>query len=801
MDTFWQDLRYGSRVLLKNPGFTAVAILALALGIGANSAIFSVVNAVLLRPLPYHDPDRIMTALHSGWFPVAPANFLDWRAQNHVFERIAAAQAWGASLTGRDKPEQLKALQVTPDLFPVLGVDPVLGRTFLPEEDRPGAGRVVVLSHQLWQRRFGGDPKIVGQTLVLNGVGHTVVGVMPPGFQFAPFWVTNAELWVPLDLTLRVNDRAGRSLRVFARLKPGVTREQAQAEMDTISRRLEQQYPGTNKSLDVTVDPLHEKVVGKVRQALLVLLGAVSFVLLIACANVANLLLARSAARQKEIAIRTALGAGRLRLVRQLLTESMLLASLGGALGLLLARWGVKFLVALSPANLPRVETINLDSRVFGFTLAISLLTGLVFGLAPALQASKLDLNESLKEGGRSATEGIRRNRVRSLLMISEVALALVLLIGAGLMIRSFRRLQAVEAGFDPRRVLTLVVPLRSSQYSTGPQRSAFFQRLIERVGALPGVESASAINHLPLAGDIWTLGFTVEGRPAPPPGEGPSAAYRIIRPNYFHTMGISLLKGRDFTEHDAAGTPGVAIINEAFARNIWPHEDPIGKRIRVNDDGPDPREIVGIVKDVKQREWTAEPMREMYLPYLQNPAPSYLTLVARTTADPLSLAAAVRNEVWTIDKDVPVSQVASMEQVIAGATGGPRFNLLLLNLFASVALILAAVGIYGVMAYSVSQRTHEIGIRLALGAQTTDVIKLVVGQGMALTLIGVAIGLAAAFAVTRLMSSLLFGVSATDPLTFAVIALLLLLVALVACYLPARRATKVDPMVALRYE
>ena len=799
MESLCQDLRYGLRGLAKNPGFTLVAVLTLALGIGANSAIFSVVNAVLLRPLPYREPERIVTALRGGWFPIAPANFLDWRAQQSAFEQIGAAQAWGPTLTGRERPEQVGALQVTSDLFSVLGVSPALGRTFLPGEDQPGAGKVVVLSHHLWQRRFGGDPALVGQTITLNGDGYTVVGVMPAGFQFAPFWVTNAELFAPLNLGPRAGDRAGQSLRVFARLKEGVTREQAQAEMNAISRRLEQQYPETNKNSDIRIDPLHEKVAGKVRPALLVLLGAVSFVLLIACANVANLLLARSAARRKEIAVRAALGAGRVRLIRQLLTESMLLGLAGGGLGLLLAGWGINLLVALSPANLPRVETISLDLRVAGFTLAVALATGLIFGLAPALQASKLDLNEALKEGGRGSTEGLRRNRVRGALVVAEVALALVLLIGAGLMIRSFRRLQAVDAGFDPRRVLTLTVQTSGPKYATGAQRAAFFDQLLPRLAALPGVASASAINHLPLAGDTWTLGFAVEGRPAPAPGERQGAVYRIVRPGYFRTMGMTVLNGRDFTDQDRAGAPGVAMINETFARSVWPNEDPIGKRIRVNDDGPNPREVIGVVKDAKQSEWTADARREVYLSHLQTPTPSYLTLVLRAAGEPLGLAAAVQREVWSIDQDLPVAKVASLEQVVADAVGQPRFNLLLLNLFAAVALALAAVGIYGVMAYSVAQRTHEIGIRLALGARAGDVLKLVVGQGLILTLIGLAIGLGAAFGLTRLMESLLYGVSATDPATFIAIPLLLAGVALFASYLPARRAMKVDPMTALR--
>src|ERR1044072_8217212 len=506
---------------------------------------------------------------------------------------MAAAQYWTPNLTGRDRPEHLDALQLTADMFHLLGVNPLLGRTFLAGEDQPGNQHIVVLSYRLWQRRFGGDQSVIGQQVTLDGEGYTVIGVMPPDFQFAPFWATRAEIWSPLNLAPRINDRNGQSLRVFARLKQGVTREQAQAEMDTISARLEQQYPDSNKGLSVSVDPLHEKVVGKTRPALLILLGAVCFVLLIACANVANLMMARATARQKEIAVKTALGASRGRIVRQLLTESVLLALAGGLAGLLLAWWGISGLLALSPANLPRAQTISLDGYVLGFTLAISILTGLVFGLVPALQASKLNLNESLKEGGRSSTAGRRPNRVRRLLVVSEIALALVLLVGGGLMIRSFLRLQSVDSGFNPRNVLTMIVSLAGSEHSTGPKRAAFFNQLLERVESLTGVESASAINHLPLAGDIWGRGFTIEGRPAPRPGEGLCPVNRIVRPNYFSTMGATLVEGRDFTERDNETAPGAVIINEAMARRYWPGEDPLGKGIEVSEANARPREII----------------------------------------------------------------------------------------------------------------------------------------------------------------------------------------------------------------
>jgi predicted permease len=801
MDRLIQDLRFGIRTLVKNPGFTAVAVIALALGIGANTAIFSVVNAVLLRPLPYNDADRIMAVLYEGRIPVAPAEFLDWKEQNQVFEHVAAAQYWQPSIAGEDRPEQLWALNLTADMFNLLGVKPALGRTFSSDEDQPGKEHVVVLGHRLWQRRFGGDPGILGRTITLDGSAYEVIGVMPPDFKFAPFWATRAELWVPLNLAPRMNDRRGASLRVFARLKPGVTREQAQAEMTAINQRLEQQYPDSKKSFRLSVDPLHELVVGNIRPALLVLLGAVSFVLLIACANVANLLMARATARQKEIAIRTALGAGRLRLVRQLLTESVLLSLTGGVLGLLLAAWGVKALVALSPGKLPRVESIGLDGSVLYFTLAISILTGLIFGLAPALQSSRLDLNESLKEGGRSSTEGVRRNRVRRLLVVSEMALALVLLIGGGLMIRSFLQIQAIDPGFNPRNVLTFVVPLAGSGHATPEQRLAFFDQLLSRVETLPSVQSASAINHLPLAGDSWRLGFTIEGMPDPPPEKRQAAVYRIVRPKYFQVMGASFVKGRDFTEHDTKESPGVAIINESFARRHWPDQEALGKRIIVTDGNSAPREIVGIVRDLKQSDWTAAPIQEMYLPHYQSAEPSYMTLVVKSAFEPGGLVAAVQSEVWAIDKSLPVSQVMSMEQAISDSVGQQRFNMLLLGIFAGLALILAAIGIYGVMSYSVSQRTHEIGIRMALGARRGDVLWMIVKQGITLTATGAAVGVVGAFLLSRLMSSLLFGVSAHDPLTFIVVPLILTGVALGASFMPALKATKVDPMVALRHE
>ncbi len=794
------DLRYALRMMSKHRLFTCVALLALGLGIGANTAIFSVINAVVLRPLPYHDPEQLVTILHDGAKPVAPANYFDLAQQSQSFASMAAAQWWEPNLTGRDAPEHLRGLQLTARMFQVLGVNPVLGRTFNPDEDQPGREHVVVLSHRLWQRRFGGDPRIVGQPVTLNGEGYTVIGVMPAEFQFAPFWATNAELWSPLNLAPRANNRGGQSLRVFARLKPGVMRSMAQAEVATIFRRLEQEHPQENKGLALAVEPLHEQVVGKTRPALVILFGAVSFVLLIACANVANLMMARATSRQKEIALRTALGASSKRIARQLLTESVLLALGGGVFGLVLSTVGIKVLLALGPNSLPRLETIGVDLATLAFTVGVSVLTGLLFGLAPVLQTRKLNWHHALKESTRGSSAGRGRVNARRLLVISEVALALMLLVGGGLMVRSFARLRAVDAGFDPHNLLTMTISLAGSVQSTAPQRVTFFNELLQRVESLPGVQSASAINHLPLAGDVWTVPFLIDGRPAPAAGEKQGAVYRIIRPDYFRTMGATLLQGRDFTTHDNDTTPPVVIINEPFAKRHWPNEDPLGKRIRVSDDDA-LREIVGVVKALKQDQWTAAPNLEMYLPHLQSPAPRALTLVVRSSGDPLALVGAVENQVGSIDKNLPVAEIRTMQEVIAGAIEQHRFNLFLLGLFALVALLLAVVGIYGVMSESVSSRTHEIGIRMALGAQPADVLRMVVRQGMALAAIGIGVGIVGALWLTQFMSQLLYEVSPTDSATFLLIPVVLAVVVLCACLIPARRATKVDPLVALRYE
>jgi putative ABC transport system permease protein len=811
LESVQQDIRYGLRALLKSPGFTLVGILVLALGIGANTAIFSVVNAVLLRPLPYKHADQLVVILHHGDDPVAAANYIDWRDQSHSFQTMGAADYWTPNLTGLDPPEHLWALRVTHSLLPALGVEPLRGRLFLPEEEQPGHEHVVILSYRLWKRRFAGEEQVLGQAILLNGEPYTIVGVMPQEFKFAPFWATKAELWAPNVLAGRIHNRSGNSLRVFARLKPEVSLEQARTEMATITARLEQQYPGTNRN--VTVTPLKEKVVGDVRPALLVLLGAAGFVLLIACANVTHMTLARAAARQREIAVRTALGARRGRVVRQFLTESLLLAASGATAGLVLAIWGTSVLVKLTPGYIPRVESTAVDAPALVFAIAVTVLTTVLLGVVPAVQASAIQLTDALKQGDRGATESRHRGRLRNLLVASEFSLAFMLLVGAGLMIRSFFALQSIDPGFNPHGVLSMVVSVAGSKEAEPRRREIFYRDLLEKVRKLPGVQYAGAINHLPLAGDIWGWSFEIEGRPQAKPGDGPGAVYRLVMPGYFQSMQIPFERGRDIAPSDALNSPGVVLINEQAANQYWPGEDPIGKRISFENDKitkkPVWLTIIGVVRNAKQSDWQEKPYAEAYLAlmqnhdYLENPGShmAYLTLVVRTAGDPAALAPAVKDAVWLFDRNLPISEVLTMDQVVNDANAQPRFELSLLGIFAVVALLLAAAGIYGVMSYSVSRRTHEIGIRLSLGASRSNVLRLVVSQGMRLALYGAACGVAGALILGRLVGKLLYGVKATDPATFVIVSLTLSSVALISTYLPARRASRVDPMVALRAE
>jgi putative ABC transport system permease protein len=804
MESLWQDLHYGVRILIKNPGVTSVAVITLALGIGANTAIFSVVNAVLLRPLPYRDAAQLMTLWQintkSGVKEegAAPGNFYDWRDQSQTCTEMAAALPYSHNLTGQGEPEAFRSWLVTAGFFQTLGVNAFLGRTFLPEEYQPGNDRVIVIGDGLWQRRFGADPNMVGQKLLLNGQPHIVVGIMPPEFQFP----TGREMWAPRIVTEGDKRTRGSGyMPVIARLKPGATVAQAQHEMDAIAARLAREYPEANLDRGVTIVPLPEQLFGQVRPALLVLLGAVALVLLIACANVANLLLMRAAEREREFAVRSALGAARVRLIRQLLTESILLALLGGLGGVLLAHWGTRAILALSPGNLPRAAEVSIDGYVFGFMLGVSILTALIFGLAPALQFSKPDLNESLKEGGRG-TRGLIRHRLRNALVVSEIALALMLLVGAGLLMRSFVRLLQVNPGFAADKALALEVHVWGLS-RTAEQRAAFFEQTLNRIAALPGVEAAGAVSALPFHDNPISpnTAFTIEGRPAPAQGQEPTAYMTVTTADYFKALGIPLRRGRFYTKFDHRDTPPVVLINETLARRYWPNEDPVGKKIAARLFGQNIAvEIIGIVGDVRQMGLESDPRPELFVPHLQNPYGS-MTYVVRTAADPLTLLPAVKQEIWAVNKYLPFSSTSTIEQLVSRSLGERRFNLLLLGSFALIALALAAVGIYGLISFSTRQRTHEIGTRMALGARPSDILKLVVGQGSVLVLAGVAIGLVGALAITRVMSGLLFGVSATDPLTFAVIALLLIAVALVACYLPARRATKVDPLVALRYE
>ena len=805
MESLFSDTRYALRNLLRRPGFTLVAVVTLALGIGANTAIFSAIHSLLLKPLPFPELDRVVAiwdklpsrgVMHNE---VTVANYLDWKSQTQSFEHLALYRWWSVNLTGVDPPERLQGFLVTTNYFDALGMKPIMGRNFLPDENQPG-NDVAIISYSLWQRRFGGDPNILNKTITLNNLARTIVGVMPEHFNFPK----GGEVYGTLTLSPELQqNRSSHSYYVVGKLKPGASIEGSQAEIDNIMARLEQQFPQTNKGWGATVFPIVADTVRSYDTALWVMMAAVGLVLLIACANVANLMLARASGRQREIALRTALGASRWRIVRQLLTESVIVALIGGALGTLIGFWGIDALRAANPGDAakfaPGWYQLGINFPVLLFTLGLSLLSGIVFGLAPALQVSKPNLNSSLKEGSRQTSGG--SHRLRSSLVVLEVALSLMLLVGAGLLARSFLSLLRTDPGFNPESVLTMRLVLPTAKYKDEPQLDAFYNALLQRVKVQPGVESAAFVNYLPLGGSNSSDAYLVEGEPEPAPGQDHDGRYRVATPDYFSTMQISIVRGRAFTEQDQAGAPRVVVVNETLARKHWPGQDAIGKRIRFY--GPLERapwmEIVGVVRDVKHElNIPVEP--EYYLPHAQDSWHS-MVLVARTSVEPSSLVGAIRQQVWAIDKDQPVFDVNTMEEVRSTSVALYSFSSVTLGIFAGVALLLASIGIYGVMAFAVTQRTQEIGIRMALGARTADVLKLVVNHGMKLALLGMAIGLAGSWALTRFLEKMLVGVEATDLLTFSVVSVFLLFAAFVACYLPARRATKVDPLVALRYE
>ena len=822
MNTVLQDIRYGIRMLVKTPALTAIVILALALGIGANTAIFSVINAVVLRPLPYDHPEQLLFLNERSpvldEMSISYPNFTDWRNQNHVFEKIGVYNRNSYNLTGSGEAERILTAQVSADLFSVLRVNAMIGRVFTNDEDKPGGQPVVVLSNALWQRRFGGQQNVLNQNITLNGRSYTVIGVMSPNYAFP----ARVEMWVPVGQLSGDPNWQQRGnhpgLYAVARLKPGATMGQAQADMDTIAANLEKQYPDSNTRNGVRIRPVMEVFVGNtIRDTLWILFGAVAFVLLIACANIANLLLARATSRRKEMAIRAAMGAGRWRIARQLLTESLLLAVLGGAIGLVIAHFAIKLILYVSPTAIPRSREISLDWKVLAFTLGVSLLTGILFGLVPALQAGEVDVHETLKEAGRGTSA---KHWLRSSLVIVEVATTMVLLIGAGLMIRSFYRLQNVNPGFSYDRLTSFTVALPQRKYVTEDQRSTFFNSLLQNIRALPGVQSAGVASGLPLGNNGWQTSFVIDGRPQPPRGQTPLMEACTVSSDYFRAMNIPLLHGRYFTDQDnraflagrdlsklndgeriIAGV-NVIIVDELFAKQHWPGEQAVGKRIRFGTDAGAPLlEVVGVVGRVKMESLSGDSNRvQGYFSFSQMPF-SGMTVVVKGNGDPNQLIAGARAQVKALDSDQPIYNIRTMDEIRGEAVAPQRLNLMLLSIFAGIAFVLAIVGIYGVMSYAVTQRTHEIGIRMAIGARPSDVFRMILGQGMFLTIIGMVAGLLGAYGLTRLMRTILFDVRPTDPLTFGAVALLLAVVALIACYIPGRRATKVDPVNSLRYE
>ncbi len=793
-EEMFQDLRFGARMLLKKPGFTLIAVLTLALGVGANTAIFSVVNAVLLRSLPYQNADELAfiystNSRNEGEGPISPVTYLNLRNHSSVFTEMAAVdnRGWAANLTGDGEPERLQGYKVSANLFHTLGVAPAQGRTFLAEEDRPGNNRVAVLSHELWQRRFGGDAGLIGREINLNGASHTVIGVMPADFRY----LLKTDVWTPLAFTPADEKFEPNCLYVVARRKPDASIEQARSEVD---RLYIGQLNNPKSDSRVNLKPLQVSLTQDVKPMLWILFAAAGFVLLIACANVANLLLARASVRHRELAIRTALGAGRLRVVRQLLVESAMLAVLGGVCGLLLAHWGIQFLVGGLPEYLAmtnsRVATLKLDAQALGFTFAVTFLTTIIFGLFPALQSSKINLNETLKEGGRGETQGRGQSRLRSLLVVSEIALAMILLVGAGLMLKSFWRLSHVDPGFSPAGVLTAQI---DPTYQGVDEVVEFYRRLLERVSAIPGVQRASVINS-----GLSYWGFTIEEHPPIPKERQPHAAHNQVSGDYFRVMGIPLRAGRFFNDRDVKGAPLVAIIDETLQRRHFPNENPIGKHVFFQNAS---REIVGVIGATKLSSLNEELSPHIYLPYQQDIWGSMSLYVRARAGDPANLIPALRRELAAINPNLPIHSFKLLEDSVAEWSASDRFSTFLLSVFAALAVFLSAIGIYGVMSYATTQRTHEIGVRMALGARSRDVLKLTLNQGMLLALVGVSLGLIASFGLTRLMTKMLFEVSPTDPPTFVAITFLLTGVALLACYIPARRATKVDPLVALRRE